>query len=520
MSRTAPIADQPTAWRAQTWISATLVLIAATLLSKLLGFVRDLLVARYFGATAAVDAFMVAVTAPTLLGSAGFALSTAFIPRYRSVLAHGDALRARELAGGALGLVALTSLLAAAAIALLAPQLMNIIAPGLAPETRALAVALMRRLALLTLGLNLVYMLGAIYNAGEHFTIPAFTDLLTHAWMLGAIILLARHMGIYSLAVGLVGGTLFVAGVLTVHLVRSQTATLSMQLWNGELRDLAWFAAPVLLIEIASQGGALIENFFGAGLEAGSISALGFAKRMTVAGNSLLAINIARAVFPALSRLVSENNLDGARDLLEKLSRQYAVMFIPLSIFLVFFRDDIVHVLFFRGAFDAAAATKTATAFGYYAAGLAVLAFVPLFLRVCYAFSDTRGPLAATLITLAGTAALSAAFVPHLGLGGIALASTLAPLPAVGFMVIRVRRSLGSFDLGGLLKATVLAALCAAGALGAVVGVQLALGVQEQHGIRTLLLGALAYGLSYLLIGQLLLRADLRRLWTQLGRGA
>ncbi len=498
------------AFSAQTWVSATFILIFTTLLSKTLGFVRDVLVANYFGASSQVDAFTVAVTLPTLVGGIGFALSIVFIPMYRKVLVEGGVAYGRGLVGGTVGFtVALSSLFAAITI-VFSHQIVRLLAPSLAAPTLSLAAQLARWLAPLVLMLNLFYILGAIYNALEHFKIPAFTDLISNVCVLFSLVALSSVMGIRSLAVGMIGGGLVVALVMAVPLVLRRILPL-YPVWNHDVQHVVILAMPVLMIEVLSQALVLVENFFGATLGSGNIAALGFARRLVAIVISLLASNVAKAVFPSLSRLVSEHDLLGARHLFARLTRQYAVAFIPLSIALMYLRHDIVRLVFMHGAFDAEAAERTSAAFLYYSTGLSLAALVTIFARACYAFGDTLVPLSAALLQLVVISVLNYFLTPALGLIGIALSASLAIVPGLILMGSSLTRRFGGIELGSLMRTMALALVCSIGALALLPGLNW-WAIMAREGVVGLIARAMVYFTAYYGLCWFFMRQELRML--------
>ncbi len=510
--------DEDKTFSRQTWVSAAFILIVATLASKAMGFIRDVLIARYFGVSAQVDAFMVAVTIPTLVGGMGFALSTAFIPAYRRALAEGGLNQGRQLAGGAIGVICAVSGLLVVVIIVFARRLVGLLAPGLASQSIILAAQIAQWLAPLVLGLNLFYMLGAVYNALEHFKIPAFTDLISNVVVLLSLLWLSSVMGIRSLALGMMTGSFLVVVVMAVPIIRKRVISFPAHPWRSDVQHLVILAAPVFFIEVLSQAAALVENFFGARLGVGNIAALGFAKRLTVIMVSLLASNIARAVFPLLSKLVSEDKLTDAKDLFVKLSRQYALAFIPLSVVLMYFREDIIRLAFVRGAFGAEAAARTSAAFLYYSAGLTLAAAVSIFTRACYAFADTLMPLKAVALQLVVMVALNSFLVPALGIVGIALSTTLALVPGLVLMGTSLTRRFQGIAFGSLARTVVLALLSSIAALVPVMQVHRLAATKGSIG-ELAVEGAL-YFVTYFGLGWIIMRQEVRTLVATLRRGS
>jgi putative peptidoglycan lipid II flippase len=502
----------------QTWISAAAILVFTTLISKGLGVLREVLVASYFGASAQVDAFMVAVTLTALVAGIGSALSAALIPAYRRTLAGDGPARASRLAGAAVGLTLALSIGLVFLMVVAARPLVGLVAPALPEGTARLAVELTWWLTGVVLGINMIYILGAIYNALEHFKIPAFMDLASNVCVLLVLVSLSATMGIRALALGLCAGSLLVATAMAAPIFLRGMVSFTPSFWSAGVRQLTVLAAPVFLWELLSQAAGIVENFFGATLEEGSISTLGYAKRLSVLVVSLLAVNVARAVFPVLSKLVADGKLAEAKDIFVKLSRQHVVAFVPVTMALMYFRQEIVGVAFMRGAFDAGAAEKTAAILLFYAVGVVPLAAIPFCIRACYAFSDTMTPLMASAVGLGAMGGLNYVLTPRLGVMGIALSTSLALVPSVVIMGRTLARRLGGLELGQLLKVVGLATACGAAALVPVAALQ-SYASARWDGFAGLAIGLAIYVVCYFILGWVAMRREVRTLWMFLRRG-
>lgn len=499
----------------QTWITATFILVLTTLGSKALGLVRDVLAAKLFGAGADVDAFMVASTLGAATAGIGSALAATVVPAYRRVLVARGPREAGAFAGGAVGLtVVLTGLVMGMLVA--APRLfVNLVTPSLPEPTAQLAAELVRWLAGFVLGINLIYIFSAVYNALEHFTIPSVMDFSSNVFVLAILILFAAPLGIRAMALGLDVGTLVVAAAVALPILLRGIARLNFRFNDPALREAALLAIPVFLWELSSQGTAVIENFFAASLEPGSISVLGYAKRLSVIVVSLFAVNIARAVFPALSRFVSEGRIADAKDLFLKLSRQYVVGFVPIGLAMIFFRREIVGLAFQRGAFDAAATERTAAALALYAVGVVVMAGVPIVIRTCYAFGDTATPLVANLQALLVMGGLTYLLAPRLGVAGIALSSSLALTFSVLAIGYRLRARFRGLQLRDLARTTVAAIACGVLALVPLQAITWAR-PEPWTGFWALAGGVTAFLALYFVLGWYLAPSEVRTLWVSL----
>lgn len=500
----------------QTWSSASLLLVFAALVSKCLGLLREVLVASLFGAGLHVDAFIVAASVATSVSGIGSSVAAALIPVFRRTVAEAGESRAARLAGSA---VAATGVIAFAfSVALfVAPEgILSLVARGLPEPTRALAIDLVRWLSALVVVVSVFFVLSGVFNAMEHFKIPALLDLSSHGVVLGVLVALSPVLGIHALPLGLTLGTGMVSAVLIARLLGGRHVSFNGHLFDGRLGGVMLLSAPVFLWDVLWQTVPIVENFFVAGLAIGTLSALGYARRLSFLIVSLVAVNVSRAVFPVFSRLVVEGRRKEAQDLLAGLYRQCVLIFVPVSVLLMLLSPDAVGLVFERGAFDAHAADLTARVLVFYGAGLVPAVALPLCVRACYAFSDTVTPLVGIVVGLATLFGLGVLLAPALGASGVALASSLALVPTVAVMVTVLARRLGGLEMARLARVAGLSVTCALVALAPTKLAEMLLPGAVPVAARVALVFAV-YVMAYMSLAWTVMRPEIRDLRRLMG---
>ena len=497
---------------AQTWISASLILVFVALASKGVGFVREILVANYFGASSQIDAFMVALSLPMLIGGGiGFALSNALVPMYRKVLASGGMIRANRLAMTVVVCGCIASILLMLPLCVMPLRFIELVAPSLTKSTSALAGELTRWLSLYVLGLILTYILTAVYHAFHHFKIPASSELAFNGMMILFLIALVLPLGVYALVFGCIFGVFLCVGIQVSFLLKRRLPGFGLYFQGADIKALITLALPILFFDFSLQFGTVVENYFASGLTEGSIAALNYAKRLYMSIIGLVAISVSRGVFPTLSALSSEQKQDEAKDLFVKLNKQLIILFIPLTVLLVLFRKEVIQIVFMRGSFDNAASELTSAAFLFYAAGLLIAAVEPLFLRACYAFSDALTPLLSAILSVLCAIPLSYFLRPLLGLGGIALAMNLAFLLRLFIQGVSIRKKLGGLAIREMMKTVVVSLVCALMALLPITR------LPKDH-IVNLLISFLLFFILYIGVGLLLMTKEIKTVWRSLSQ--
>jgi len=450
----------------QTWISATFLLIFSSIVSKGFGFVREILIAGKFGISSDVDAYLVALSVPSLIGTTiGSAFAIALVPLYHKLLNKGSETETDGFIKTVFSFTSLLSIILMAVVYFMSETIIKFIAPSLPENTIQTAEELLRWLFLLLIGYSLFNVLSSVYNALHHFKIPAVTDMFSNLFIIAALIFLSSAYGIYALVTGMAVSSYFILFIFLIHLFYHRIIGFDFNFKSKEFKEFLLLVAPVMLFMFIMQASSIIENFFASSLKEGSIASLGYAKRLYDIIPTLLIANIARAVFPTFSTLHAEQKIKSLRDLVIKLNKQFIIYFLPITFIVIFFRREIISIVFMRGAFDETAMNLTADAFMYYTLGLIATTLVPVFFRLCYAFSDSISPLIAVVISTASMIILNYFLTPIMGISGIALSNSLSVFLMLFVLGILVRKKIGGIELIPLIKSFGISLCCVMAAL-------------------------------------------------------
>ncbi|TAL56962.1 MAG: hypothetical protein EPN85_14605, partial [Bacteroidetes bacterium] len=334
------------------------------------------------------------------------------------------------------------------------------------PEsTMQTAGELLKWLLLLLIGYSLFNVLSSVYNAMHHFKIPAITDMFSNLFIITALVFLSSAYGIYALVTGMTLSSYVVLFIFLIHLFYQRIIGFNFNLQSKEFKEFLLFVGPVLLFMFLMQVSSIIENYFASSLKEGSIASLGYSKRLYDIIPTLLIANIAKAVFPTFSTLYAEEKIDALRDLVTKLNKQFIIYFLPITIGVIFFRREIIAIVFMRGAFDEAALDLTSNAFMFYTMGLIATTLIPVFFRLCYAFSDSISPLIAVSMSTASMILLNYFLTPAMGISGVALSNSLSACITLLVLGFLVRKKIGGIDLIPLIKSFFISISCSAAAL-------------------------------------------------------
>jgi putative peptidoglycan lipid II flippase len=427
--------------------------------SRVLGLVREIFIGAQFGTSAELDAYLAAFRLPDLIFYlvAGGALGSAFIPTFTARLSRDASPglpMAWRLASAVCNLVVLlTTALAILAFFLAELLVATVVAPGFDPAQQALTVQLMRimLLAPVIFGLSGIFM--GILNSFQHFLAPALAPILYNLVIILAAWFLAPVMGVYGLALGVVGGAAAHLLIQVPALLRRKplyAPTLGLD--NPDVREVGRLMGPRVLGLAAVQINFLVNANLASGLSEGSLSALNYAWLLLLLPQGIVAQGIATAVFPTFSAQVAQGQVIALRATLNAALRAILWLTLPAAAGLLFLRVPLVAALLQRGEFSEQSTALTAYALAFFAFGLVAHSMLEVVARAYYALHDTWTPVRFGLVAMALNVVLSLLLLQPLAHGGLALANTLATTLEVVVLLALLGPRLGGLGARRLLK--------------------------------------------------------------------
>jgi len=444
-----------------------------TLGSRVLGFAREMMIAATLGAGPVADAFYAAFRFPNLFRRlfAEGAFNSAFIPLFARALEGEGEVGARRfaeevLAALAVILLAFTIVVIAAAPALTA----TIIAPGFVsdPDKFELTVTLSRIMFPYLACMSLVAMLSGVLNAQRRFFAAAFAPILLNV-ILVAVLGWAVVQGVDAATVGLMlGWGVLAAGLAQLILlaVAVRRAGWAMRPRRPRLtegvRRLLWLAAPAAIAGGITQLNLFIGQII-ASTKAGAIAALQYADRIYQLPLGVVGIAIGVVLLPELSRTLRAGHERETAHTQNRALEFALFLTLPAAAALAIIPEEIVRVLFERGAFRPETTQTVADVLRYFAFGLPAFVLVKVFSPGFFAREDTKTPMYVAGVTMALNVAFSLALFPVMEEAGIALATTLSGWAnALLLFTILLRRGQWPLDRGALQRSAVMAAVSGA----------------------------------------------------------
>ncbi|MFQ5329961.1 MAG: murein biosynthesis integral membrane protein MurJ [Thermodesulfobacteriota bacterium] len=438
---------------------------SATLLSRILGYVRDAVIAALFGAGFETDIFFVAYRIPNffrrLVGEG--ALTASIVPVFTEEIGADSSLsmeRRAALAAKFFTLFAIIFLVITLLGILFAPQLVDLMAPGFAStvEKHGLTVSMTRWMFPFLFFIGLFAVAMALLNSLKHFMAPALAPALFNITIIASVILLSALLSnpLYALAIGVVIGGAAQALFQLPYLKRfGVSPRLTWDLRDGALGRVLLLMGPYALGVGVYQINIFITQRFASGLAEGSISYLYYADRLVQLPFGVFGVALATAALPSMSRHAMEGEWSAFREAFSFSIRIVNFIIIPSMVGLVVLGIPIISLLFQRGLFDEQAVNGTAIALYFYSAGLVAFASTKIAASAFYSLKDTKTPVIAAVASVAVNLILCLLLMKPLRHGGLALATSLASFMNLLILIAVLRRRMGGVGGGEIVRSAV-----------------------------------------------------------------
>ncbi|GBE17285.1 putative peptidoglycan biosynthesis protein MurJ [bacterium BMS3Abin15] len=436
---------------------AAFIISLAGIASRILGLVRDRILASQFGAGDTLDIYYAAFRVPDLVYNLLVlgALSAAFIPVFTGLVSRDDKKEAWKLSSGVLTIGVIVISLVSVMLAILAPYLMKLVTPGFSEAKVAEAVMFTRIMFLSPLLLGISAVFGGILVSFKKFLVYSLAPIMYNIGIIIGAVFFVKIMGPIGLAWGVVLGAV-------LHMVIQYPAVkhsgfkyklmISEALRNSNLKRVVYLMIPRTMGVAATQINLLIITIFASMLATGSLTVFNFANNIQSAPLGLFGIAFAIAVFPTLSSLAAKGD---KREFVKNFSqafRQILFFIIPLSVFIVILRAQLVRVVLGSGKFDWEDTILTFEVLGILALSLFAQSLIPLLTRSFYALQNTKTPFYIALFSETINILIVLMLIGKYQLMGLAVAFSVASVVNMALLLSALRAKFDNLDDKNIIK--------------------------------------------------------------------
>ncbi len=440
----------------------------ATTASRILGFVRDILLARIFGATGSTDAFFIAYRIPNLFRElfAEGSMSAAFIPVFTETLSKESDKEAQRLVSAVLAfLLSVVSAICLLGV-LFAPEVVTVIAPGFidTPEKFSLTVQLTRIMFPFLFFISLAALAKGVLNSLRSFFIPALAPVFLNLSIITSALFFAHRFTTPLAAIGLavsVGGALQVAIQMPDLIKKRFLVRPHFSFSHPGLKKVLRLILPAIVGMGVAQINIFISTVFVSFLPGGAATYLYYSMRFVHLPIGIFGVAMATAVLPTLSKQAAKGDTDALRETFSFSLRLLFFITLPAMAGLMALSEPIIQVLLQRGEFSAEATAQTAYALMFYSSGLWAFVGTRIAASTFYSMQDTKTPVKIAALSVATNIIFSFILIGPLQHGGLALANAIAS--AVNFILLfhLLRKKLGRLDSRKIIRSFIKTAAAA-----------------------------------------------------------
>jgi putative peptidoglycan lipid II flippase len=403
------------------------------LLIKFLGFLKEVVLASYYGASSISDAYLISLTIPTVIFSfLGVAISTTFIPKFTNIAKNEGDINANRFTSNIINILIIITTILIMIVLVFTEPVVKVFASGFTGETLVLAVRLTRISIFSLYFIALLNVLIPYLQVRNHFIIPSLVGLPLNLTLIISIIMSA-YIGVNYLAIGKIVGVF-------LHKFRVDFS-------DKNVMGLVFLALPVMLGTSVNQINILVDRTIASQVASGGISILNYANRINLLVSSILVIPITTVLYPNLAKKISENDSIGFINNIQLSFNSVLLLVTPVTIGLTIFSNSIISFVYGRGAFDSYAQSITANALFFYSLGVIGINLREVISRIFYALEDTKTPMINASLGLAINILLNIILSRYIGISGLALATSIAATFTTILLLISLRKKIGPFGM-------------------------------------------------------------------------
>ncbi|WP_209315239.1 murein biosynthesis integral membrane protein MurJ [Soehngenia longivitae] len=425
-----------------------IIIMIITVISKVFGFFRELVLSYFYGASAISDAYLISLTIPAVIFSfVGTGLSTGFIPMFSQIREkHGDS-EANKFTSNIVNILLLISTVLVVVGLIFTEPIVKLFASGFKGQTLAMAIRFTKLSLVGIYFTGTTYIYSAYLQLNNRFLTPALIGVPYNIIIIIAIAISANQDPLF-LILGSVLATASQLFILIPSIKRSgYRHKFSINFRDEHLKNLMFIALPVIVGVSVNQINTLVDRTIASGLVVGGISALNYANRLNGFVQGLIVTPVATVLYPSISKMAANDNIKGLKAAINEAINSISILIMPITVGAMLFAEPIVKLLFGRGAFDANAISLTTSALVFYSIGMIGFGLRDILSRAFYSQQDTKTPMINGSIAVIMNIVLNIILSRYMGIGGLALATSISAIFSTGLLFVNLRKKIGALGL-------------------------------------------------------------------------
>lgn len=429
-------------------------LMGVTIISKILGFGREMTLASAYGTSMYTDAFLVAANIPMVVfATIGAALSTTFIPLYFENEKLGGEQQANKYTNNIISIFVILSMIITIIGIIFAEPIVRVFAIGFKGETLRITVMYTRIMMLGMMFIGLSNIMSALLQIKNNFIIPGLIGIPYNIIIIVSIILsisIDKHI---ILAIGMLLA-IFSQALFQIPFVLKggYRYKIYINIRDKYIKKMISLVGPVIIGVAVNQINIVIDKGIASTLQEGCISALNYANRLNGFVLGLFIASIVSIIYPIFSKLSQDSNKEKFYEIIIMSIKSVIILIIPITIGAIVLSEPIVKLLFERGAFDIEATEMTSKALIFYSIGMIGFALRDILGKIFYSIQDTKTPMINGSITVGLNIVLNFIFVKFIGYTGLALATSVSSIICIILLFISLNKKLNKLKYSNVIN--------------------------------------------------------------------
>lgn len=428
------------------------MLLIIILLSKFGGFIMDIAITYYYGASYITDAYIVSITIPnTVLALISTGINTSYIPIYSDIEKKYGPDKCNDFTNYMINLLVIFCATLCVVVLLFTKPIILVLASGFEAEALELAILFTRLGIVQLIFLAVSYLLHAYLQLKKSFLVPGLLSFPMKLIVILSIVI-SYKTDKSILVIGTVAASLTETAILLILSYRKQYKYKpKLNIKDESLKKLGSLVLPAIAGTSTSQLNQMVDKTIASRTAEGGISALNYAHQLEGFISGTVVQSALAVVYPDMAKKAAHNDITGLKKMLNSALILVSLLIIPGTIGAMVFSEPIVEMLFSRGAFDYRAVSMTASAWFFYSTGMLWFGARALMVRVFYTLHDTKSPVKNSFIGVAINIVLNIVLSRYLGVGGLALATSISEFISMNLLMTVLRKKIRSLHIKQLL---------------------------------------------------------------------
>lgn len=425
----------------------TIIVMIATIASKFLGFFRELSLSSVYGASNISDAYLVAISVPTVVfGFLSMGISAGYIPLSNTVINKEGDVQSHQFTSNVINILMIICTIMIAIVLIFTKQIVLVFASGFDGETLRIAVQFTQIAVFSIYFFALVSVFSGFLQIRDNFLIPAIIGIPYNLILIGSI-LVSKSSNEIILSYGFVIATISQLFLLYPFVLKKgYRHKLTTKFKDPYVIDMYKMITPIMLGVSVTQLNLLVDKTIASRIAVGGISSLNYANTLISFVTGIFVLSIVVVFYPKISKLAVENDSEGLNRVLKESVSTTFVFVIPSSVGFIIFSKEIIQLLFGRGVFTDQAIQLTSEALVYYSMGITAIGLREILVKTLFALNDTKTPMINSIYGVILNVILNIILSAYMGIKGLAAATSISTIFTATLLFIKVRKTL-SFQL-------------------------------------------------------------------------